>query len=78
MGNIIVDNISSLDMTLSGDSGFQGAVNSEGDRGTVKVTMKDQAEWGLTADSYVSEFNGDTAQVKTNGYHLYVNEKQVL
>lgn len=77
-GNIIVDNISSLDMTLSGNSDFQGAVNSKGDGGTVKVTMKDQAEWSLTADSYVSEFNGDTAQVKTNGYHLYVNGKQVL
>lgn len=77
-GNIIVDKISLLDMTLSGNSEFQGAVNSEGDGGTVKVTMKDQAEWSLTADSYVSEFNGDTAQVKTNGYHLYVNGKQVL
>ena len=27
----------------------------------------------LTADSYVTEFNGDAANVISNGYTLYVN-----
>ena len=29
--------------------------------------------WTLTGDSYVSEFNGDAANVIANGYTLYVS-----
>ena len=29
--------------------------------------------WTLTADSYVTEFNGSAANVVSNGYTLYVN-----
>ena len=29
--------------------------------------------WTLTGDSYITELNGDTAGINTNGYTLYVN-----
>lgn len=77
-GNIIVDKISSLDMTLSENSQFTGAVNAEGEAGTVKVALKEQAVWSLTADSYISQFDGDTTQIKTNGHHLYVKGKKLV
>lgn len=76
-GKILVDKISSLNMTMSGSSTFKGAVNPDGDAGTVNVTLKGNASWSLSADSYVSQFHGDVENIKTNGHHLYVNGKQV-
>ena len=76
-GNILVDSISSLDMTLTGST-LKGAVNPDGDGGTVKVTLDKDSEWELTADSYITEFDGDVSQIVSNGYHLYVNGEQVV
>lgn len=76
-GNILVDSISSLDMTLKG-SAFTGAVNPDGEGGTVRVTMDSASTWTLTSDSYVTEFNGDVSQITANGYHLYVNGEAVV
>ncbi len=76
-GNIIVDKISSLDLTLSEGSELMGAVNSENNGGKVSVTISDST-WTLTADSYVTEFNGDVSSVIANGYHLFVNGEQVV
>ena len=40
---------------------------------TVAVTLDSTSTWTLTGDSYVTEFNGDTANVISNGFTLYVN-----
>ena len=37
------------------------------------VTLDDTSTWTLTADTWITAFNGDTANVVTNGYTLYVN-----
>ena len=76
-GNILVDSISSLDMTLTGST-LKGAVNPDGEGGTVKVTLDKDSEWELTADSYITEFDGDISQIVSNGYHLYVNGEQIV
>jgi hypothetical protein len=77
-GNILVDEISSLGMTLSNGSEFNGAINPDGQTGDVEVTLSDDSTWTLTGDSYVTSFDGDTANVTANGYHLYVNGEEVL
>lgn len=77
-GEIIVDEISSLDLTLSENSSFEGTINPDGNGGTVNVTLTDTAGWSLCADAYISAFNGDISQVITNGFHLYVNGEPVL
>ena len=41
--------------------------------GMVSVTLDAGSTWTLTGDSYVTEFNGDAANVVSNGYTLYVN-----
>lgn len=76
-GNILVDSISSLDMTMT-NSTFSGAINPDGEGGTVKVTMDGGSTWSLTGDSYVTEFSGDVSQITSNGYHLYVNGEQIV
>lgn len=50
----------------------------DGEGGTVKVTLSGDSKWELTADSYVTEFDGDVSQVVSNGYHLYVNGEQIV
>lgn len=72
-GNILVDSISSLELSMSSGSTFTGAINPDGEGGTVNVTLDDTSSWTLTADSYVTSFTGDLANVTANGYHLYVN-----
>lgn len=76
-GNILVDSISGLDMTMT-NSTFSGAINPDGEGGTVKVTMDGGSTWSLTGDSYVTEFSGDVSRITSNGYHLYVNGEQIV
>lgn len=77
-GNILVDEISSLNLTMKNGTNFSGAINPDGKGGTVDVTLDKKSTWSLTADSYVTGFDGDTANIQSNGYHLYVNGEQVL
>lgn len=77
-GNITVDDISTLDMTLSDASAFTGTINSTGDAGEVNVTLDSSSTWTLTGDSYITSFDGDLSQINANGYQLYVNGSAVL
>ena len=82
-GVIKVGGDSSLTLELTDGSTFEGGidgsiVNAKGETvstevGTVSVTLDSTSTWTLTGDSYVTEFNGDAANVISNGYTLYVN-----
>ncbi len=82
-GNILVGSNSTLTLNLNNSSVFTGAVsgnitNAKGQLvsetvGTVNVTLDETSKWILTADTYVSSFDGNAANVITNGYTLYVN-----
>jgi len=73
-GDVFVDAISTLDMQLASNSKFTGSINSVGDAGKlVAVTLDGTSTWILTADSYITAFNGDLNQIVLNGYTLYVN-----
>ena len=73
-GNITVDEISSLDMTLSEESVFVGSITGGGE---VSVTLEGGSTWTLTGDSYISSFNGDLEDVVTDGYKLYINGDRI-
>ncbi len=68
-GDIIVDGISSLTFSLS-DSSYTGCIDSEG---STAVVMDENSTWTLSGDSYITSFEGNLANVITNGYSLYVN-----
>lgn len=72
-GDIIVDDISSLDITMSNSSSFTGSINSDGDAGKVDVTLSSGSTWSLSKDSYITSFNGDVSSIVSNGRTLYVN-----
>ena len=82
-GAVLVGSNSTLTLNLTNGSSFEGSVdgnitNAKGETvstevGTVSVTLDDSSTWTLTNDSYVTEFNGNAANVISNGYTLYVN-----
>jgi len=73
-GDIMVDAISELVMSIADSSSYTGAINSDGTTAaSLSVTLDSTSTWTLTADSYITQFDGDMANVVTNGYTLHVN-----
>ena len=72
-GKIIVDEISSLLLTLSEESSFEGSINSEQEGGKITVTLDDSSTWKLTGDSYITSFEGSLDNIDSNGYTLYID-----
>lgn len=72
-GRMTVDSISTLTLNLINSSVYNGAINQDGANGNVTVNLDGSSTWVLTSDTYVSAFNGDMANVVTNGFTLYVN-----
>lgn len=77
-GTIRVDGISSLELTLSDGTTFEGTINPDGQGGEVHVTLADGCRWTLTADAYVTSFTGDLSCVETNGYTLYTAQQAAV
>lgn len=74
-GNIVVDSISSLTMSLKNGSVFKGAINSA-NAGTVSLSLDKSSTLILTGDTYVKSLtNADStnSNINFNGYKLYVN-----
>ena len=79
-GSIVVDSISTLDMTLSDGSVFEGSVNSANTAKSIALTLDASSTLKLMADSYVTSLtNADSSNgnIDFNGYTLYVNGKAV-
>ena len=74
-GNIVVDSISSLKMSLTNGSTFEGVINNSNE-GEVEVTLDANSSITLTGDTYVKSLtNADStnSNINLNGYKLYVN-----
>lgn len=76
-GDIVVDDISTLDLTLS-SSDITGAINSDNSGGSIVLTLDGSSSITLTGDSYVTEFNGDISQINSGNFHFYVNGEKLL
>ena len=53
--------------------GITEITSEKAEVGTVTVTLDETSTWTLTADTWITEFDGDLSNVETNGYTLYVN-----
>ena len=81
-GTILVGDNSTLSLSLSNGSSFEGSFSGEitnakgtqvsSEVGTVSVSLDETSTWTLTADTYISEFSGSAANVISNGFTLYV------
>ena len=75
-GNILVDNISTLDLSLKNGSNYSGTINSENTAKTINITLDSSSSITLTGDSYITSLNNEVANnsnINFNGYKLYVN-----
>ncbi len=82
-GTILVGDNSTLALILSNGSSFEGTFSGEienakgatvsTETGTVSVVLDSTSTWTLTADTYITSFEGDASCVIGNGYTLYVN-----
>lgn len=74
-GDIIIDSISSLTMSLTDGSSYKGAINNA-NKGTVSLTLSKDSTLTLTGDTYVKSLtDADTSysNINFNGHKLYVN-----
>jgi hypothetical protein len=82
-GTILVGDNSTLTLTMQNGSSFEGTfsgeiTNAKGgtvstEIGTVNVVLDSTSTWTLTADTYITSFEGSMENVVTGGYTLYVN-----
>ena len=75
-GDMLVDDVSHLNLYLSDSSVFNGAINSDSQAGEVYVELKDGAKWTLTSDSNITSLTCDKDSIDLNGHKLYVNGEE--
>ena len=79
-GDIYIDEVSTLDMSLKDNSLYTGTINKDKTAKSIKLTLSKNSKIKLTGDSYVTELNdSDTSysNIDFNGYKLYVNGKAI-
>ena len=75
-GDIIVDKISSLDLSLKNASSYTGTINNENTAKTINISLDSSSSITLTGDSYITSLEDEDlsySNINFNGYKLYVN-----
>ena len=70
-GNVIVDSISSLNMTLESTS-YIGAINPSDDFGQTNVVIDSGSDWTLDGDSHITSLENN-GEINYEGHTLYVD-----
>ena len=79
-GNIVIDSISTLDMTMKSGSYYEGTINGDNSARSIKLTLDKKSKIKLTGDSYVTSLDDadtDYSNIDFNGYTLYVNGEAI-
>lgn len=78
-GNIVVDNISSLNMKMT-TSNYEGSINNENSGAEITLTIDKDSTLKLTGDSYITKLDNEdstNSNIDFNGYKLYVGGRQI-
>ena len=76
IGNIVIDSVSKLDMTMESNSYYEGTINADNTANNISLKLDNTSSLKLTGDSYVNSLEcEDTSysNIDFNGYKLYVN-----
>ena len=79
-GNIVIDSISTLDMTMKSGSYYEGTITGDNSARSIKLTLDKKSKIRLTGDSYVTSLDDadtDYSNIDFNGYTLYVNGEAI-
>ena len=75
-GNIVIDSISTLDMTMNTGSYYEGTINGDNTAKSITLKLDASSKIKLTGDSYVTSLedaDSSYSNIDFNGYKLYVN-----
>ena len=75
-GNIYIDSISTLNMNLTSNSYYEGAMNTENSAKSIALKLDSSSKIKLTGDTYVTSLedaDSSYCNIDFNGYKLYVN-----
>ena len=75
-GNIVVDEISTLEMNLKNNSSYTGNLNKDNSAKSISLTLDKTSTITLSSDAYVSSLTNEdetNSNINFNGYKLYVN-----
>lgn len=76
VGNIVIDSISKLNMTMNTNSYYEGTINADNTANNITLKLDNTSSIKLTGDSYVTSLETDDttySNIDFNGYKLYVN-----
>ena len=79
-GDIVIDSISTLKLSMKASSDFQGTINGDNTAKTLTLKLDASSKIKLTGDSYVSSLEDEDAtysNIDFNGFKLYVNGKAI-
>ena len=74
-GDMVVDQVSELNLYLKDNSVFTGAINSDGAAGNVYVEIEAGSRWVLTGDSYITSLTCSADAIDLNGFTLHVGDQ---
>jgi hypothetical protein len=76
IGNIVIDSISTLDMTMKTNSYYEGTINGDNSAKSITLKLDASSKIKLTGDSYITaldDSDSSYSNIDFNGYTLYVN-----
>ena len=76
IGNIVIDSVSKLNMTMKENSYYEGTINSENTANNITLKLDSSSNIKLTGNSYVTSLETDDttySNIDFNGYKLFVN-----
>ncbi len=79
-GNVVVDSISTLAMSMESKSYYEGTINSDNSAKSISLKLDKNSKIKLTGDSYVTSLedaDSSYSNIDFNGYKLYVNGKAI-
>lgn len=80
IGNVVVDSISTLNMSLTNKSFFEGAINTNNTAKNITLKLDKNSKIKLTADTYVTSLEDEDTtyeNIDLNGYNLYINNIKI-
>jgi len=80
VGDIYIDNISTLNMNLKNSTSYKGTINEDNSAKSITLKLDKSSNIILTGDSYLTSLeDADTtySNIDFNGYKLYVNGESI-
>ena len=76
VGDIVIDSVSKLNMTMKANSYYEGTINADNTANNITLKLDSSSSIKLTGDSYITSLETDDttySNIDFNGYKLYVN-----